>query len=501
MNTFITKLLNRFSMYKVVSFSLTALFILALIFSLTGVLHFSALAMLASVGVFGFSVYLSSLVFGLVFSVRVHTESTFITAMILFFIFSPTLEVSGLASFALIGLIAAASKFILTFRGRHIFNPAAIAAFIISLTGLAYASWWVGTPPMVPLTLLVGYLIIQKTRRVHMSGTFMFLAAALVFVTLLYDGVSVTDSFVLLLSWPIFFFSSFMLTEPLTMPPKKWQQVVEALVVAVLFAIPIHTGDFVTGPAFALIAGNAIGFIWRRQQSVSLKFKGMKQLTPTSFEFIFTPMKKIRHESGQYAELTIPHRHDDLRGSRRSFSITSAPGDTEMRFGIKFYDPSSSLKKALKIMKKGTVIEATGISGDFTLPKDISKPLLFIAGGIGITPFISHIQRLKKVNEQRDIVLIYAVSNLAEVAYKDIIVKAGIKVVLVTKDAHSDMLPDKWIQESEAFITKELLQRNISDVSDRLVYISGPPLMIDGASRYLKQLGAGKIKTDYFIGY
>lgn len=501
MNTFVTNLLNRLSMYKVVSISLTVLFVFALILSLTGVLHFSALAMLASVTVLGFSVFFASLLFGLLFNVRVHTESTYITALILFFIFTPTLEVSGLLTFGLIGLIAAASKFILAFRGRHIFNPAAIAAFIISVSGLAYASWWVGTPPMVPITLLLGYLIIQKTRRVHMSGPFMGSAVVLVLIMLLSDGVSLADSFVLLLSWPIFFFSSFMLTEPLTMPPKKWQQLVEAFVVALLFAIPIHTGDFVTGPAFALVAGNLLAFVFRRQQTVTLKFKEMKQLTPSSFEFIFKPLKKVRHESGQYAELTIPHSHSDLRGERRSFSITSAPGEDEMRFGVKFYDPSSSFKKAFKSLKKGSVIEATGVSGDFTLPSDTTIPLLFIAGGIGITPFISHLKRLNKAGEKREIILLYAVNTIGEIAYKDVLVESGVKVVVVTKDTSSIHLPKDWLVAHEPYITKALLEDVVSNISERHVYISGPPLMIDSAGRYVKQLKAKKIKTDYFIGY
>jgi len=501
MTKFFANLLNRLSMYKVVSITLTVLFAAALLFSALGVLSYSPLAMLASVGVLGFSVFLISLLFGLIFGVRVHTESSFITAMILFFIFTPTLEVSGLVTLALVGFIAAASKFLLAFRGRHIFNPAAIAALVIGFTGLGFATWWVATPVLIPFTLLLGYAVIQKTRRVHMSGTFMVASVVLVAALLVSYGNSLGDALVLLLSWPIFYFSAFMLTEPLTMPPKKWQQVVEALVVAVLFSIPLHIGDLSLGPAFALVVGNLLAFIFARHQSLRLRFKRMKQLTPTSFEFAFTSKQRLNYEAGQYVELTIPHKKADLRGERRSFSITSAPGDTELTLGVKFYEPSSSYKSALKSLQYGGILSATGIQGDFTLPKEAAQPLLLIAGGIGITPYIGHLQQLKKTKEKRDIVLVYAVNDVAEIAYKDILVASGVKVIIVTKSGAGYALPSGWEVIEQPYITQEALEASIPDITTRSAYISGPPMLIDGTKRHLKHLGVKKIKTDYFIGY
>lgn len=481
--------------------SLTILFVIALILSSLGVLAYSPLAMIVSITVLGFSVLLTSMLFGLIFGVRVHTESSFITAVILFFIFTPTLEVSGLLGLVLVGMIAGASKFILAFRGRHIFNPAAIAAFIIGLTGIAHASWWVGTPLLIIPTFLLGFAVLQKTRRVPSSGTFIGLATVLVIIVLMVEGETFGGSLVLWLSWPVLFFSSFMLTEPLTLPGKKWQQVLEAAVVAILFAIPINIGDFSTSPAFALIIGNLIAFGFARRQKVTLTFVEQKQLTPTTYEFIFAPHTSRHYAAGQYIEIRVPHKHDDFRGSRRSFSITSAPGEETLRLGVKFYEPSSSFKKALRVLEKGAVIESTGISGDFTLPKDELIPLLYVAGGIGITPFISHLQTLKGRKEARNIVLFYSISSIDELAYKDILEAAGIKVFIVTKTNQPLTLPKAWVHINEPFITKDILVKYVSDIDARFAYISGPPLMIDSVKKQLKQLRVTRIKTDYFIGY
>lgn len=501
MDKLLNPLLNRYSMYKVISGALTILFVIALILAALGVLAYSPLAMIASVLVLGFSVLLTTMLFALFFGVRVHAESSFITAVILFFIFTPTLEVSGLLGLLVVGMIAGASKFLLAWKGRHIFNPAAIAAFIVGLTGLAYPSWWVGTPLLIIPVFLLGFLILQKTRRIPSSGTFLGLATILVIVVLLLEGETLGESLKLWLSFPILFFSSYMLTEPLTLPTKKWQQVLEAVIVAILFSIPIHIGEFATSPAFALVIGNLIAFGFTRRQKVTLTFVEQKQVTPTTNEFIFTPHIPQHHLAGQYIEIRVPHKKDDFRGSRRSFSITSAPGEDTLRLGVKFYEPSSSFKKALRELKKGMVIEATGISGDFTLPKDALTPLVYIAGGIGITPFISHLQALKRTKEVRDIVLLYSISTIAELAYKDILEVAGIKVFVITKSSRAIVLPKGWVHINEPYLVKDSIAQYVPDIVKRTAFISGPPLMIDGVKKQLKQLRVRHIKTDYFIGY
>lgn len=483
-----------------VSISLTVLWVVAFVFSLLDIIAYSPLAMLASLGVLGTVVFLATLLFAKLFGVKAHTESSYITALILFFIFTPSLEISGLVTLGFVGLMAAASKFLLVWRGRHIFNPAAIAAFVIGLTGLGFASWWVATPPLFLFTFILGFLIIQKTRRFFTGGLFLGLTIPLVFISLLVQGEPLSNALVLMLSWPIFYFSGFMLTEPQTLPPKKWQQAIEVVIVALLFAIPFHIGEFASSPALALVVGNLVAFIFSRRHAIILKYKGSKKLTPASHELTFSPVGKVRFESGQYIEITVPHKKVDGRGERRSFSVTSSALGDDLKLGIKFYEPSSSLKKALTDLPIGATITATGINGDFTLPKDESKPLLFVAGGIGVTPYISHLRTLKQAKKQRDIVLVYSVSNPADLAYKDVIESSGVKVIAVTKTEET-IAANNWTHVNEPFITSDMLAKYVPDIATRQAYISGPPFMIDSVKGSLKKLGARQIKTDYFIGY
>jgi ferredoxin-NADP reductase len=335
-----------------------------------------------------------------------------------------------------------------------------------------------------------------------MGGIFVPTAATLVLLVLASYGTGFWESLVLLVSWPILFFSSVMLTEPLTLPPKKWQQGGEAAVVAVLFAVPIQLGDFTTSFVFALLVGNLIAFGFSRRQSVALHYQSSRQLTPSSHELTFTSTRNLSFEPGQYMELTVPHKGADMRGVRRTFSITSEPGSKEVTFGIKFYEPSSTFKTALRSLSVGTIVRSTGISGGFTLPRDASQPLLFIAGGIGITPFISFLRHLSKQDQNRDIILFYAVSTVDELAYIDVLRSANIQIYVVTSDSQRVPTKNGEIVRGSR-ITEDMLHEKVADIQRRLVYISGPPLMIDGTKDSLKRLKVKRshIKTDYFIGY
>lgn len=97
-----------------------------------------------------------------------------------------------------------------------------------------------------------------------------------------------------------------------------------------------------------------------------------------------------RIKAGQYMELSMPHHGSDSRGSRRVFSITSAPQQEDaVSFGLRTTESGSSFKKALLELPKDARITGTVVGGDFRLPRDASAPLLLAAGGIGVTPFIS----------------------------------------------------------------------------------------------------------------
>jgi len=138
------------------------------------------------------------------------------------------------------------------------------------------------------------------------------------------------------------------------------------------------------------------------------------------------------------------------------------------------------------------------------LPEDEKIKLVFIAGGIGITPFRSMIKYLLDKNIKREIILFYMNKTLSEIIYKDIFDRAesqlGIKVVYILTDRAN--LPKDWKGETGK-VDEETIRRTVSDYRERKFYLSGPHEMIQSFEKILDRMGVKRkmIKTDYFPGY
>jgi len=115
-----------------------------------------------------------------------------------------------------------------------------------------------------------------------------------------------------------------------------------------------------------------------------------------------------------------------------------------------------------------------------------------------VTPFISHLKSV--ASSPRDIVLVYAVSDPKEIAYKDLLEESGARVVIVSP-VKPDTLPKNWSYASDARINYEKLPELIPDISSRWAYASGPEPFVYGAKHNLRKLGVRSVKTDFFAGY
>jgi len=495
-------MLGRVTMYRLMVYSLALLVVLALIFGVTGALAFAPTAMLASLAVLLIVTYLTNRLFAGMFRVTPHSESSIITALLLFFILQPTTDPTTLLQIALAALFASASKYLLAFRGRHIFNPAAIGAVWLGIFHFFLALWWVGNPILVGFTAVLALVVLYRTRRTELGTVFVVLAAIIMLSRNLMDGSTFTEALKYVFTQtPLVFFAGFMLSEPLTLPPLRWQQLSVAALVAVLFAIPITTGTFQFGPESALIVGNAAAFLFGQRSGIELMMIGKRSLTPSSMEFAFRPTHPLRYRAGQYVELTLPHRGMDSRGARRSFSIVSAPREADVvKIGIKTAaEKGSSFKKALKAMDVGDTVHATGVAGDFQLPKNPEKPLLLVAGGIGVTPFVSQLAELDR-NHTRDIVVVYLSSDPAEAAYLKSLERSRGRVIVVSKTDVPD-LPGSFENVIVPSLGQEELRAIVPDISRRDVYVSGPPGLVNSVSASARALKAKRLTKDYFSGY
>ncbi len=484
--------LNRITMYRLLLLGLTALAAYAWVLSVFGFLSYPWWALLGSLVILWIACAGSEYILAMLFHRPVNIESQWITAFILFFTLAPLASVSDALLVALAGVLAIASKYILVIHKRHLFNPAAASLLIMTLAGTGLASWWVAAPVLLPGVAILGLLIVRKIHRFDALLSFVLAAAAvLIFSGFMQGRDPIATVQTLLLSWPLVFFGTIMLTEPFTMPPSRPLRIVYGVIVGALFSSQFHFGFLYATPQFALIMGNLYAYIVGSKQKLSLRFKSKQMLSPTVYEFTFTPDQQLDFEAGQYMEWTLEHKKPDARGNRRYFTVASAPHEAEVRLGARIGEKSSTFKNALMALAPGGTLAAGSVSGDFTLPKDASKKLVFIAGGIGITPFISMIRHMIGKEEKRNVTLLYAANTADDFAYKNILDEAASTIGL------------KVAYLAGVKITEETLRTYAPTIAEHTFYISGPEGMVRAYKTLLRNMGvpARQIKTDYFPGF
>lgn len=503
---FVDGILNRVTMYRLVLYYLIFLWIAAMGLSHLGLLPYEDSALFISAFFITGVCLLVNEMFARAFKVQTNEESVYITALILTLIISP-LNVFHSGVFIETALwasvIAIASKYLIAVRRKHIFNPAAFGVAATALLLGDAASWWVGTAAMLPFVLIGGLLMVRKLRRSDLVWSFLIAAAVAVLATNV--GQSIGPITVLgrtFLDAPLFFFAFVMLTEPLTSPPTSRKRIAYGALVGVLFAPALHIGSVYSTPELALLIGNVFSYIVSPKQKLSLKLKQKTRIAPDMYDLVFAGGGEMSFKPGQYMEWTLGHKKPDSRGNRRYFTLASSPTERDLHLGVKFYENPSSFKRALLELKAGDMIAAGGLAGDFTLPKHRMEKLVFIAGGIGITPFRSMIKYLLDRGERRDIVVLFSNRKADNIVYAEILEEAEKKLGIRTVHTLTEELPALWRGEN-GFVDAKMIARTIPDWRERTFYVSGTHAMVAAVEGTLKGMGVPKkrVKTDFFPGF
>lgn len=507
LNAIDTKL-NMVTMYRLVLYYLMGLLIWAVCLGDWGLLPYTPLAIVFETALIALVCVGTNYLFAKVFEAPRNIESVYITALILVFLITPLKSFSDFSFYVLIfwaSVFAMATKYMFAIRKKHIFNPAAIAIVITSFTLGLSGSWWVGTPWMVGPVLIGGILMVRKLIRFDLVLSFFVSATVTLVISRIAMGsFGLTDLERFFLASPVFFFAFVMLTEPLTSPPTRTLRIWYGLIVGFFFVPTVHIGSFYFTPELALIIGNIFAYIVSPKERLVLTLIEIKKIAKDTYDFIFRPDRNFSFIPGQYLEWTFEHANPDNRGNRRYFTLASSPTEHTVRMGLKYYPEMSSYKKHLLELKPGAVVSASQRAGDFVLPQDTKQKLVFISGGIGVTPFRSMLTYLIDTHEMRDIVHFYSNKTLDDVAYSDVFDRAFETLAIPTIYTLTDtsLIPDTWKGERGA-IDRAMIQRHVPDFMQRTFYVSGPHTMVTAFETMLTGMGIPKrnIKTDFFPGF
>lgn len=230
--------------------------------------------------------------------------------------------------------------------------------------------------------------------------------------------------------------------------------------------------------------------------------KDKKEIAQGTLMVVFELVdEQPKFTAGQYFFIILPKlNYPDERGARRHFSIVNSPDEKRiLTMATRLSD--SGFKKTLNELPIGTEVEVGPVAGVFVLPEKFEHPLVFIAGGIGITPFMS---MLKFVSEEKiltNITLIYSNRNQASTAYLKEVQDfsrtiPNLKLVLtMTEDEH-------WDGEKRK-VDADFIKEYTENLDNPFFYVVGPPPMTEAVMEELHKAGIKdeNMKVEKFTGY
>jgi len=182
---------------------------------------------------------------------------------------------------------------------------------------------------------------------------------------------------------------------------------------------------------------------------------------------------------GQATNLSV--NRPDLKNKKRPFTFTGLNSDPYLEFIIKIYPAHKGVTSELDKLDQGDEIIIRDVWGVITYKGEG----VFIAGGAGVTPFISIFRDLREKNQIAGNTLIFANKTKA-----DIILEQEFKTLL--GKAFINILSDEFVDGySHGMLSEDFLKANVSDFS-RKFYVCGPPPMMVAVKSQLANLGVGK---------
>ncbi len=218
-------------------------------------------------------------------------------------------------------------------------------------------------------------------------------------------------------------------------------------------------------------------------------FRSKKHLGSNLYTFTFDiPWHDLEFQAGEFIQLKIEHDNPDDRGDKRWFTVSNVWTDIRIEITTRYFgDKTSTFKKALFNLKKGDIVHFSDPMGDFVLPKDKKLRLLFVAGGIGITPYMAMLKYMKGFDDIRHSKLIWKLNSLED----------KFEIPEAPKKVEQLVITDKDL------FTPEYIFEQFKDFNADRIYIAGPEPMVEIFNNGLQKLGIPKrsINTDFFPGY
>jgi ferredoxin-NADP reductase len=234
------------------------------------------------------------------------------------------------------------------------------------------------------------------------------------------------------------------------------------------------------------------------------KLLGRTDVAKGTMAFQLEKPRQFSFRAGQSIDLSLVSlTQDSPQELTHTFSIASDPSDEEIMIATRMRD--TTFKRRLLGMPRGTEIRIGGPMGSFTLHNNTARPAVLLAGGVGITPFLSIVSHARKKGLQHRMILFYANRQPEDAAFIDAlwnVERANPRFSFVPTLTRLTGEVAEWKGET-GHISPEMLRKHVGKLNGPIFYIAGPPGMVAATRRTLVEAAVDEddIRTEEFAGY
>lgn len=249
---------------------------------------------------------------------------------------------------------------------------------------------------------------------------------------------------------------------------------------------------------------------WRRNSflrpaaTFDARITGKKEIANGTLALRLSKPEGFKFVAGQAVYLSLPGLEStDASGQVRTFSIASDPDDSELEIATRLTD--TSFKRHLAAADIGSAIQVEGPYGDLVLHNDANRPAVFLAGGIGITPFRSMVVDAASRGLQHRLFLFYSSRKPEDAAYLTELrelEKENPQFKLIATFTEGEAVPQGNAVE-HGHITAEMLAKHVGNLAAPSFYVAGPPAMVSAMEGVLMSAGVNQknVRAETFAGY
>jgi ferredoxin-NADP reductase len=236
----------------------------------------------------------------------------------------------------------------------------------------------------------------------------------------------------------------------------------------------------------------------------TVKLKNRREVAEGTMAFHLEKPANFTFKPGQFIELAlIDPPETDGEGNVRPFSIASAPHEPDLMVTTRMRD--TAFKRTLKTLPIGSTVAVEGPFGNLTLHNNAARPAVFLAGGIGITPFRSIIHFAAKEKLPHRLYLFYSNRRPEDAAFLEElqkIEKENRNYKFIGTMTEMGKSKQSWKGET-GFMDGKMLAGAIPDLTAPIYYIAGPPAMVAAMQDMLVAAGvdSDNVRIEEFSGY